>query len=131
MESGGSTSGLYVIDPFGDRQRLVTVYCDMETDAGGWTVKYLSFSMFLSLTHTFVLSVCECIIFYFGSIRQTNVRLFILSFFFVCQCISFTCLNQSVKQCLFIMFKPVVIANILNKKLMACLFELLAADSFL
>ncbi|XP_052692193.1 fibrinogen-like protein A [Crassostrea angulata] len=37
MESGESTSGLYVIDPFGDRQRLVTVYCDMETDAGGWT----------------------------------------------------------------------------------------------
>lgn len=37
MESGESTSGLYVIAPFGDRQRLVTVYCDMETDGGGWT----------------------------------------------------------------------------------------------
>nr|XP_034320663.1 ryncolin-4-like [Crassostrea gigas] len=37
MESGESTSGLYVIDPFGGRQRLVTVYCDMDTDNGGWT----------------------------------------------------------------------------------------------
>lgn len=37
MESGESTSGLYVIDPFGGRQRLVTAYCDMDTDNGGWT----------------------------------------------------------------------------------------------
>uniref|UniRef100_A0A8W8NW22 Fibrinogen C-terminal domain-containing protein n=1 Tax=Magallana gigas TaxID=29159 RepID=A0A8W8NW22_MAGGI len=37
MESGESTSGLYVIDLFGGRVQLVTVYCDMETDNGGWT----------------------------------------------------------------------------------------------
>nr|XP_034322236.1 fibrinogen-like protein A [Crassostrea gigas] len=37
METGERTSGLYVIDPFGGRQRLVTVYCDMDTDNGGWT----------------------------------------------------------------------------------------------
>uniref|UniRef100_A0A8W8P0H5 Fibrinogen C-terminal domain-containing protein n=1 Tax=Magallana gigas TaxID=29159 RepID=A0A8W8P0H5_MAGGI len=37
METGESTSGLYVIDPFGDRQQPVTVYCDMDTDNGGWT----------------------------------------------------------------------------------------------
>uniref|UniRef100_K1QS23 Angiopoietin-4 n=1 Tax=Magallana gigas TaxID=29159 RepID=K1QS23_MAGGI len=36
-DSGVSTSGYYVIDPFGGRQRLITVYCDMETDNGGWT----------------------------------------------------------------------------------------------
>lgn len=38
LESGKNSSGLYVIDPFGGRQRLVTVYCDMDTDGGGWTV---------------------------------------------------------------------------------------------
>nr|XP_034322235.1 fibrinogen-like protein A isoform X2 [Crassostrea gigas] len=37
MKSGETTSGLYVIDPLGGRQRLVTVYCDMEIDNGGWT----------------------------------------------------------------------------------------------
>nr|XP_019919326.2 fibrinogen-like protein 1 [Crassostrea gigas]XP_034320662.1 fibrinogen-like protein 1 [Crassostrea gigas] len=37
LESGKNSSGFYVIDPFGGRQRLVTVYCDMETDGGGWT----------------------------------------------------------------------------------------------
>ncbi|XP_065940717.1 fibrinogen-like protein A isoform X1 [Magallana gigas] len=37
MESGETTSGLYVIDPLGGRQRLVTAYCDMDTDNGGWT----------------------------------------------------------------------------------------------
>lgn len=38
LESGKNSSGLYVIDPFGGRQRLVTVYCDLDTDGGGWTV---------------------------------------------------------------------------------------------
>ncbi|XP_034322237.1 fibrinogen-like protein A [Magallana gigas] len=37
METGERTSGLYVIDPFGGRQQPATVYCDMETDDGGWT----------------------------------------------------------------------------------------------
>lgn len=47
MESWESTSGSYVIDPFGDRQQLVTVYCDMETENGGWTVQIvISFYFF-------------------------------------------------------------------------------------
>lgn len=37
LESGKNSSGLYVIDPFGGRQRLVSVYCDLDTDGGGWT----------------------------------------------------------------------------------------------
>lgn len=41
LESGKNSSGLYVIDPCGGRQRLVTVYCDLDTDGGGWTVYYL------------------------------------------------------------------------------------------
>lgn len=62
MESGESTSGYYVIDPYGDRQRLITVYCDMETENGGWTVnialsinRYLSF--FLSFSLLLALSI--------------------------------------------------------------------------
>ncbi|XP_056003548.1 fibrinogen-like protein A [Ostrea edulis] len=34
---GETTSGVYTIRPPGDR-RLVTVYCDMATSGGGWTV---------------------------------------------------------------------------------------------
>lgn len=50
MESWESTSGLYVIDPFVDRQQLVTVYYDMETENEGWTVQIvISFSLFLSI----------------------------------------------------------------------------------
>lgn len=51
MESWESTSGLYVIDPFVDRQQLVTVYYDMETENEGWTVQIvISFSLFLSIS---------------------------------------------------------------------------------
>lgn len=51
MESWESTSGLYVIDPFVDRQQLVTVFYDMETENEGWAVQIvISFSLFLSIS---------------------------------------------------------------------------------
>lgn len=92
MESGESTSGYYVIDPYGDRQRLITVYCDMETENGGWTVNialsincylssFLSFSLLLALTIR--LSANPCLFFLLSFI-------FLLSLFLcVCQCITF------------------------------------------
>lgn len=63
MESWESTSGSYVIDPFGDRQQLVTVYCDMETENGGLDGTncnlFLFFYLSLSPLSTFIHpSVC-------------------------------------------------------------------------
>lgn len=86
MESGESTSGYYVIDPFGDRQRLITVYCDMETENGGWTVNialsinlYLFF--FLSFSLPFVLSILpsanSCFFFLFYFIRFLSFFVFV------------------------------------------------------
>ena len=36
LEQGYKTSGVYTVNP--DGQQSFPVYCDMETDGGGWTV---------------------------------------------------------------------------------------------
>lgn len=66
MESWESTSGSYVIDPFVDRQQLVTVYCGMETENEGWTVQIV-ISFFLSLS----LSSLSLLLSTFRSVHNT------------------------------------------------------------
>lgn len=77
MESGESTSGLYVIDPFVDRQQLVTVYYDMETENEGWTVQIV-----ISFSLSFYLSLFS-LYFYPPSVHNTFLPFlyFFLSFF--------------------------------------------------
>lgn len=93
MESWESTSGLYVIDPFVDRQQLVTVYYDMETENEGWTVQIvISFSLFLSISLSFY--------FYPPSVHNTFLPFlylflsFLLSYLlWICHCIRFSVYN--------------------------------------
>lgn len=85
-DSGKSTSGLYVIDPFGGRQRLVTVYCDMETDGGGWTVNIvlsinLNLSFFLSFSLPLALSICP-------PANPCSFSCFLSFYFFLSLCLS-------------------------------------------
>lgn len=76
MESWESTSGLYVIDPFVDRQQLVTVFYDMETENEGWTVQIvISFSLFQSIYLSFY--------FYPPSVHNTFFTLSLFISFFL------------------------------------------------
>lgn len=94
MESWESTSGLYVIDPFVDRQQLETVYYDMETENEGWTVQIV-----ISFSLSFYLSLFS-LYFYPPSVHNTFLPFlyFFLSFFlsyllWICHCIRFSVYN--------------------------------------